>query len=128
MRKGITLAICSYLAWGLFPLYFKTLSIVTPLEILSHRILWALPFLVLVLATRSQWSWLSTLLSRPEVLGGFVASATLLSINWLLYIWAVKNDRIIDGSLGYFINPIVNVLLGYILLKERLRATGAEFR
>jgi len=122
MRKGITLAICSYLAWGLFPLYFKSLVGVTPLEILSHRILWALPFLLLVLAVRSQWSWLSTILRRPGVLGGFIASATLLSVNWLLYIWAVTNDRIIDGSLGYFITPVVNVLLGYILLKERLRA------
>jgi len=122
MRKGITLAICSYLAWGLFPLYFKSLTIVTPLEILSHRIIWALPFLLFVLAIRSQWAWMSTILSRPAVLTGFIASAALLSVNWLLYIWAVKNDRIIDGSLGYFINPIVNVLMGYILLKERLRA------
>jgi len=121
MRKGITLAICSYLSWGLFPLYFKALSGITALEILSHRILWALPFLLMVLAVRSQWLWLSTILDRPAVLGGFVASATLLSVNWLLYIWAVTNNRIIDGSLGYFITPVVNVLLGYILLKERLR-------
>lgn len=121
MRKGITLAVCSYLAWGLFPLYFKALTGVTPVEILSHRIIWALPFLLMVIAARSQWSWVFTIWRRPRVLGGFIASATLLSINWLLYIWAIKNDRIIDGSLGYFINPIVNVLLGYILLKERLR-------
>jgi len=121
MRKGIALAICSYLSWGLFPLYFKSLAAIPALEILSHRIIWALPFLLLVMAGRRQWSWLLTILGRPRVLGGFVASALLLSMNWFLYIWAVNNDRIIDGSLGYFINPIVNVLLGYILLRERLR-------
>jgi chloramphenicol-sensitive protein RarD len=121
MRKGITLAICSYLTWGLFPIYFKSLANVPPPEILANRILWAMPFLLLVLAGRSQWSWLATLLNRPKVLAGFIVSAVLLSLNWLLYIWAVNNGRIIDGSLGYFINPIVNVLLGFILLKERLR-------
>jgi chloramphenicol-sensitive protein RarD len=70
---------------------------------------------------RSQWTWLSTILTRPVVLGGFIASAILLSVNWFIYIWAVNNGRIVDGSLGYFINPIVNVLLGFVLLKERLR-------
>jgi chloramphenicol-sensitive protein RarD len=122
MRKGILLSICSYLAWGLFPLYFKSVGNVLPMEILAHRIFWALPFLLLVMASRKQWTWLSTILKRPNVLGGFIVSAILLSINWFIYIWAVNNGRIVDGSLGYFINPIVNVLLGFILLKERLRA------
>ena len=121
MRKGIALATCSYLAWGGFPLYFKALSSVTPPEILAYRIIWALPFLLLVLASRSQWSWLFTVFRRPAVLAGFAASALLLASNWLLYIWAVSTDRVIDGSLGYFITPIINVLLGYVLLKERLR-------
>jgi len=122
MRKGILLSICSYLAWGLFPLYFKSVGNVLPLEILAHRIFWALPFLLLIMASRKQWAWLSTILNRPNVLGGFIVSALLLSINWFIYIWAVNNGRIVDGSLGYFINPIVNVLLGFILLKERLRS------
>ncbi|MET3108604.1 chloramphenicol-sensitive protein RarD [Oxalobacteraceae bacterium GrIS 2.11] len=121
MRKGIILATCSYLAWGLFPIYFKSVSNVLPAEILSHRIFWALPFLMLIMATRDQWGWLSSLISRPRVFYGFIASASLLSINWFIYIWAVNNGRIVDASLGYFINPIVNVLLGFILLKERLR-------
>jgi chloramphenicol-sensitive protein RarD len=121
MRKGIILAVCAYLCWGLFPFYFKAVANVASIEILSHRIIWALPFLLLVLASRSQWAWLLTILNRPKVLSGFLASALLLSINWFIYIWAVNNGRIIDGSLGYFINPIVNVLLGFILLKERLR-------
>jgi len=121
MRKGIILASCSYLAWGLFPLYFKSLGNVTPLEILAHRIIWSLPFLLLILASRSQWAWLGTVLNRPTVLFGFIVSAGLLSINWFIYVWAISNGRVIDGSLGYFINPIVNVLLGFILLRERLR-------
>ena len=121
MRKGILLAVCCYLTWGLFPLYFKTLGAIAPMEILSHRIVWALPFVLLILAARAQWFWLGTILSRPKVLAGFFASALLLAINWFTYIWAVNNGRVVDASLGYFINPIVNVLLGYLLLSERLR-------
>lgn len=121
MQKGILLAICSYLLWGLFPFYFKSVNNVLPIEILAHRIFWALPFLLLVMAGRSQWAWLLTILYRPKVVSGFIASALLLSISWFIYIWAVNNDRIVDASLGYFINPIVNVLLGFLLLKERLR-------
>lgn len=121
MRKGIILAVCCYLTWGLFPLYFKTLGAIAPMEILSHRIVWALPFVLLILAARAQWFWLGTILSRPKVLAGFFASAVLLAINWFTYIWAVNNGRVVDASLGYFINPIVNVLLGYLLLSERLR-------
>lgn len=123
MRKGITLAVFSYLAWGLFPLYFKSISAIIPTEILAHRIIWAMPFLLVVMASQHHWDWLTGLTKRPKVLAGFALSALLLSLNWLIYVWAVNNGRIIDGSLGYFINPIVNVLLGYVLLKERLRAT-----
>ncbi len=121
MRNGIIMAACSYLIWGLFPLYFKALNHVTPQEILANRILWAMPFLLTILALRSQWSWLPELLKRPKVVGGFILSALLLSANWFIYIWAVNNGRVVDASLGYFINPIVNVLLGYVLLHERLR-------
>ena len=92
------------------------------MEILAHRIIWSLPFLLLILASRSQWAWLGIVINRPTVLIGFIASAALLSVNWFIYVWAISNGRVIDGSLGYFINPIVNVLLGFILLRERLRA------
>lgn len=121
MRKGIILAAFAYLCWGAFPIYFKSVSNVLPMEILAHRIAWALPFLLIVMASRVQWAWLGTILNRPKVLSGFIASAVLLSINWFIYIWAVNNNRIVDASLGYFINPIVNVVLGFILLQERLR-------
>jgi chloramphenicol-sensitive protein RarD len=93
---------------------------VPSLQILAHRMLWSLLFLVIVLAIRRQWAWLN-LLRQPRIAGSFVASAVLLSINWLIYIWAVNNGHVIEASLGYFINPLVNISLGYLLLKERLR-------
>jgi chloramphenicol-sensitive protein RarD len=84
--------------------------------------LWSLLFLVIVLAVRRQWAWLN-LVRKPRVFGGFVASALLLSVNWLIYIWAVNNGHVIEASLGYFINPLVNIMFGSMLLKERLRRT-----
>ena len=114
-------AALSFLCWGLFPLYFRALNQVPPIEILAHRMLWSLLFLGIVLCVRRQWSWLGGVLARPRVTGGFVLSALLLSGNWFLYIWAINNGHVIDASLGYFINPLVNVMLGFVLLKERLR-------
>lgn len=121
MQIGLLCAATAYVLWGLFPLYFKLLLSVGPLEILMHRVLWSLVFLGAVLAVRRQWAWLGTVLTRPMVLAGFAASALLLAANWFLYIWAINHDRVIDASLGYFITPLVNVLLGYVLLRERLR-------
>ncbi len=121
MRTGIMSAALAFLCWGLFPLYFYAIKAVPPMEILVHRVLWSLLFLVIVLAVRRQWSWLGQLRSQPRVMGSFLLSSLLLSGNWLLYIWAVNNGHVIDASLGYFINPLVNVMLGYLVLKERLR-------
>jgi chloramphenicol-sensitive protein RarD len=120
MRTGILSAASAFLCWGLFPLYFHAIGEVPPLQILAHRMLWSLLFLLIVLAVRRQWAWLS-LVRQPRVFGSFVASAVLLSVNWLIYIWAVNNGHVIEASLGYFINPLVNISLGYLLLKERLR-------
>ena len=121
MRKGILYATACYTAWGLFPLYFKALSEIPPMEILFHRMLWALIFLVMVLAWRKQWSWIPLLFKQPKLIAGFATSAVLLSANWFIYIWAINNDRVVDASLGYFMTPLVNVLLGYALLHERMR-------
>jgi chloramphenicol-sensitive protein RarD len=121
MNPGILQAASAFLAWGLFPLYFKALREVAPLEILMYRVLWSLAFLVLVLAWRRQWAWLRAAVAKPAVLASFGASAFLLSANWCMYIWSVNTDRIVDASLGYFINPLINVVLGYLLLKERMR-------
>jgi chloramphenicol-sensitive protein RarD len=121
MNSGILYATLAFFCWGLFPLYFHAVSEVPPQEILAHRMLWSLLFLVLVLTARRQWKWLPQVLRQPRILGSFVASALLLTANWFIYIWSVNNGHVIDASLGYFINPLVNVLLGVLVLKERLR-------
>ena len=121
MQTGMIFAATAYAIWGVFPLYFKTLQDIPPLEIMLHRIVWSLAFVMLVLAWRRQWAWIGETVRRPKVLASFALSAVLLSTNWFIYIWAVNNGRIIDSSLGYFINPLVNVLLGFLLLRERLR-------
>jgi len=111
----------AFLCWGLFPLYFHAIAEVAPLEILAHRMVWSLLFLGVVLTVRRQWRWLAELKGQPKVVGSFVASAFLLSANWFIYIWAVNNGHVVDASLGYFITPLVNVMLGFALLHERLR-------
>jgi chloramphenicol-sensitive protein RarD len=120
MRTGVLSAALAFLMWGLFPLYFHAIKEVAPMEILAHRVLWSLGFLLIVLAVRRQWKWLK-LVREPRLLFSFVASSLLLSVNWLMYIWSVNNGHVVDASLGYFINPLVNIMFGYLLLKERLR-------
>ncbi len=121
MNRGVVYAALAFLMWGLFPLYFKALADVPPTQILAHRMVWSLLFLCGVLTVRRQWQWLPAVLRRPRVVATFTLSALLLSANWFIYIWAVNNGHVIDASLGYFINPLVNVLLGLLVLKERLR-------
>jgi chloramphenicol-sensitive protein RarD len=121
MNSGIVYASLAFFFWGLFPLYFHALDEVPPQEILAHRMLWSLLFLVIVLTVRQQWRWLPRVLRQPRILASFVASALLLTANWFIYIWSVNNGHVIDASLGYFINPLINVLLGLLVLKEKLR-------
>ena len=121
MNSGGLYAALAFAWWGLFPLYFRIVTTVPPAEILAHRIVWSVVFLVLVLALRRQWAWLARVLRQPKVLAVFSASALLLATNWLTYLWAVNNGHVVDASLGYFITPLVNVLLGYTLLHERPR-------
>jgi chloramphenicol-sensitive protein RarD len=122
MNKGILYAAGAFIIWGLLPLYWHALDALPPLEILSHRIVWALLVtLILVALRRTGWAWLTQALRTPRTLLTFGLSALLLSVNWWIYIWAVNNGHVIETSLGYFINPLVNVLLGVLFLKERLR-------
>ena len=121
MNSGVLYAALAFAWWGLFPLYFRIVTTVPAPEILAHRIVWSLVFLLGVLALRRQWAWLARVLRQPKVLAVFSASALLLATNWLTYLWAVNNGHVIDASLGYFITPLVNVLLGYTLLHERPR-------
>ncbi|MBK6570360.1 EamA family transporter RarD [Candidatus Aalborgicola defluviihabitans] len=122
MQIGAVFAALAYTLWGLFPLFFKRLAAVGPLEVVMHRTVWSLVFVVLVLLVRRRWAWLRAVLKTPKVMGIFALSATLLASNWLVYIWAVNNDHVLDASLGYFILPLMNVALGYVFLHERPRA------
>ena len=121
MNKGMLFAIVAYGLWGLFPLYWKALQHVPALEILSHRMTWSLLFVLALLLVRRRWAWLKTAVSQPKILLLFIASALLLSVNWFVYIWGVNAGFIIETSLGYFINPLVSVLMGVFFLGEQLR-------
>ena len=121
MNKGAIYAAGAYILWGLLPLYWRALHNVPAGQILANRIVWSLLFVGLVLTSRRHWGWLREASRRPRVLLTFALSGTLLGINWLVYIWGVNAGFIVETSLGYFINPLVNVLLGYVFLKERLR-------
>lgn len=120
MNRGLTYAVLAYLLWGAFPVYFKALQSVPPLEILGHRIVWSLVFVLLLLAAQRRWQWLRQLTQRPRTILVFAASALAVSVNWGVYILSVSSGRIVDASLGYFMNPLVSVLLGTLVLRERL--------
>lgn len=119
-RNGLLAAIGSYVLWGVFPLYWYLLKHVPSLQIIAHRIVWCAVFVVGYLLLREGTAWLRESLARPKVGRLLVASSLLISFNWGIYIWAVTNGRVIEASLGYFINPLVNVLLGVLVLRERL--------
>jgi len=121
MNPGIAYAALAYLCWGLFPLYFKQLTEVPALEVVAHRTLWSLCFVALLLTLLRRWHWASAVLRQPRVLGLFLLSASLLVINSLAYVWAVQHGHVLEASLGYFINPLINVALGFALLRERPR-------
>lgn len=121
MKRGIWYAVGAYTLWGVFPIYIKLLQSVPPVEILAHRVLWSLVFVTALLLIQRRWSWLRTLAANPAMLGRFVATATVVTMNWGVYIWSINSNRVVDASLGYFINPLVNVLLGALVLRERLR-------
>ena len=114
-------AALAYTFWGLFPLYFRQVQNVPALEVVMHRTVWSMVFLLGVLTVLRRWQWLKDVLHQPRVLAAFAASALLLSVNWLTYVWAVQNNHLLDASLGYFILPLVNVGIGYFILHERPR-------
>ncbi len=120
MNKGILYGVGAYALWGVFPIYWKLIQSVPPLEIVAHRMAWAFLFVVLVLTFTRHWGGLREALNR-RVLATYLITAGLLGVNWLVYVWAVNHGYIVESSLGYFINPLVNVLLGVVFLRERLR-------
>ncbi|WP_322513107.1 EamA family transporter RarD [Chloroflexus sp.] len=119
--QGIGAAIAAYALWGLLPVYWKALHGATATEILAHRMIWSLLFLLAVLAVRRQWAWVQVMRQQRRLRLTYLASATLLAANWGIYVWAVQINRVVEASLGYFINPLVSIALGVLVLRERLR-------
>jgi chloramphenicol-sensitive protein RarD len=124
-RAGLLLGLGAYSLWGVLPLYFKAIEGVAATEIVAHRILWSLVFLGALVTLWRRWGAIRTALKAPKLLATLALTAALIAVNWLVYIWAVLNGHVLAGSLGYYLNPLVNVLLGVFLLKERLTRAQA---
>jgi chloramphenicol-sensitive protein RarD len=121
LRDGILAASGAYIIWGLVPIFFKQLAAVPALEIIAHRVLWSLLLVGALLAMRGRLGGVWSAARNPRILARAALAATLVIINWLTFVWAVNVDRILETSLGYFITPLVSVLLGVLALGERLR-------
>lgn len=119
--SGTLYALIAFGIWSGFPAFFKLLADVASGEVLAHRIIWSLAFVGTLLALRGAWSTVGAVFSNRKLLLQLCLSSLLVSINWFVFIWAVANDRVLESSLGYFINPLINVLLGVLFLSERLR-------
>lgn len=120
-RQGYVLGLSAYTLWGLFPMYLKLLAAVPAAEIIVNRVLWAAVFGSLLLLVWKHPGWWRNLRQHPKYFALLAGSGTLIAVNWLIYVYAVNSGRMLDASLGYFINPLVNVLLGMLFLRERLR-------
>jgi len=120
-KLGLIYGVSAYVLWGMFPLYWPLLEPANPLEIVSHRAVWTLVFCLIVLAiTHAVKSTLATF-RRPKVAAKLFLASVLISINWLIYIWATNNDHVVEASLGYYINPLIIIAFGVVLLKEKMR-------
>ena len=120
-RNGALSALSAYLLWGFAPIYFKLLTDIEPGEILMHRVIWSTVFLLVMVILMKKWSQLVVICQQPKILLQLSLSASFLGVNWFLFIWAVNNNHLLDASLGYYINPLFNVILGMIFFNERLR-------
>lgn len=121
MSAGAVYAGLAFAMWGLFPLYFLQIASVSPLEVVLHRSVWSLVFVFGLLAVLGRWRWLADLAAQPRRIGLALVCALLLSGTWLVYVLAVQEGHLVEASLGYFINPLLNVILGVLVLRERLR-------
>ncbi len=120
IRAGVLLGLGAYTLWGVFPVYFKLVAAVAPLEVLTHRIVWAVPFGALIILARRQWPEVLRAFSDPRTVAWLALAAVSIAANWLIYIWAVQHDRILESSLGYYINPLMYVVAGIWIFSERL--------
>lgn len=122
MNKGILYAVAAYGAWGFLPIYWKILHHVSSEQILAHRMVWSLVVFAAILTFKGHWGWINRAVRSKRIVLTFLTTALLIAANWYIYIWAVNNNYIVESSLGYFINPLVNVLFGVLFFKEKLRA------
>lgn len=114
------LAIATYVMWGFLPLFMKQRAHVPPSEVIAHRVLWSLPIALAVLLWQRRWAEVGAALRQPRLLGMAMLTAALISVNWMIYVWAVGNGHALDAALGYYINPLFSVAMGATLLRERL--------
>ena len=121
MRDGIVCALIAYFVWGILPVYFKLVGTVAPLEVLAHRVIWAVPFGALIVIARRQGGEILGALRNARMLGFLCISAVMIAVNWFIYIVAVQQDQIFQASLGYYINPLMYVVVGVAFLGEKLR-------
>lgn len=121
--NGFLFALSAYLLWGFLPLYMKALAHISPAEVIAHRILWSVPVAGLLLIILKRTEDLKKAIRNPKMLGMAVVTAVLISINWGIYVWAIGAGHALDTALGYFINPLFSILLGAVLLKEKLKKT-----
>ena len=122
MSKGVWNGLAAYALWGFFPIYWKLLQEVSALEVIGHRISWSFLLLIVVILLTRQWKNFRTAALSLKVVGIYFLAGVLLTINWLIYVWGVNSGFIVETSLGYFINPLISVLLGVFFLRERLRS------
>jgi len=120
-KFGLIAGIIAYTIWGFLPVFFKLTHAVPPLEILAHRVVWAVPFGLMIILARKQWGEVKSAFKNPHTLGYLALAALLIALNWGIYIWAVQEDQIFQASLGYYINPLLFVLIGVVFLGEKLR-------
>ena len=120
-RNGALAALSAYLLWGFAPIYFKLLTAIEPSEIMMHRVIWSTVFLLMMIIVMKKWTQLVAIFKQPKILLQLSLSASFLAVNWFLFIWAVNNNHLLDASLGYYINPLFNVVLGMLFFHERLR-------
>ncbi|SMC68090.1 EamA family transporter RarD [Novosphingobium sp. B1] len=120
LRRGLTAALAAYVMWGLLPLYFRALHAVPPLELVGWRVLFTVPVCIVIIGFRKQWPEVRAALASLPVLGLLVLSAALIGSNWLIFVIAINNGHVLATSLGYYINPLINVVLGTVFLGERL--------
>jgi len=121
MKRGTWLAVAAYLIWGLLPIFWKQLHHLPPLEILGHRMIWSFAFLAMILAHRGQWPAWRAAFKNKRTRHIYMGTGAIISGNWLTFIWAINNGYLVEASLGYFLNPLITVLLGVLFLKEKLR-------